>query len=119
MPEIKSVSLSDDATTVRVASDTGHIDFPASEINVLVMLLAQAEQQHKQKTASDPNLKNPYPVSWWNIGSAPDGSVVLSFQIPGGLEMSYRIDRTQATAIYETLSVGLGISKPSSPTQRH
>lgn len=92
MSELKSVSLSDDATIVRVASDKGHIDFPSSEINVLVMLLAQAEQQHRQKTASDPNLKSPYPVSWWNIGSAHDGSVVLSFKIPGDLEMSFRID---------------------------
>lgn len=75
--EIKSVSLSEDLTTVRIASDNGHLDIASSEIRALVMLLSQAEQQHVQKMKQNKNLKAPHDVAWWSIGNAPDGNVVF------------------------------------------
>lgn len=119
MSEIKSVSLSDNSSTIRISLSDGLVDFPYTDLDYLFKALVQVERLHRQRAASNPNLKLPLPVSSWEVGSDPEGNVVLSFRVLGGIEMSYRIDRTQATGIQESLSVGLGVSNPSIPTHRH
>lgn len=41
--------------------------------------------------------------------------LVLSFRLPGGAELSFRIDRTQATHLTEMLAASTGLAKPRKP----
>jgi len=72
-----------------------------------------------QKRARD--SKHGLKVEWWEIGQAPDGlHIGFSFRMPGGMEMTFLVHRTQAAAMRDTLSVSLGlpISTPEGVTRQ-
>lgn len=117
---IKSLALSDDGNAVRITLDSGHVDIVSSEIGSLVMLLSQAEQLRIQKTQQNSNLKVSHAVTWWELGKVPDHTdLILSLCNRGGLEMSFRMNRTDSIGLLEALCVALGLAIPEPTQDRH
>lgn len=69
-------------------------------------------------TSGNPTIKHAFPVDWWNVGTVPGtDNVILSFRLPGGMELSFVIHRDAADRFQETLNATLGraASPPGAP----
>ncbi|MBN3854122.1 MULTISPECIES: hypothetical protein [unclassified Paraburkholderia] len=69
----------------------------------------------RHKTAS---VKFAMPCEAWEIGRE-NGAVqhlVVSFRLPGGAELSFRLHPSQAAHMTEVLSLATGLAKPQRPS---
>ena len=105
---------------MRITLNTGDVDIVSSEIGTLVMLLSQAEQRRIQRNQRNTNLKLWHAVTSWEIGTVPDHTdLILSLRTHGGIEMSFRMNRTDSIGLLEALSVALGLAIPGTTEGRH
>lgn len=52
----------------------------------------------------DPNVKHIFPCEWWEFGPKPDStSIIMSFKMPGGAEMSFEIGQSSISNMIEVL----------------
>lgn len=116
---IKSLALSEDGNAVRITLDSGNVDIVSSEIGSLVMLLSQAEQLRIQKTQQNTNWKVTHAITQWELGTPNHTDLILSLCNRGGLEMSFRMNRTDSIGILEALCVALGLAIPDTTQDRH
>lgn len=122
---IKAVNVSDDGEHVILQFDNQGQDInlalPASDAPQLMTLLSQAWPDAQNKKGASNEQKLIFPCEWWNVGTESENEhVVFSFQIPGGMEMSYRVHVDAAQGILQTLQVILGgaMSAPHGTTKQ-
>ena len=105
-----------------VKDETVTIAVPTNELFEFMALASQAMAVAQKILQADPNMKYILPMEWWNIWPHSDGRhVVLSFQLKGGSELSFQVDRGAAQNMRETLGVLLGdVSSPeNTDTTKH
>ena len=102
---------------VRDAAGVEHvIALPEGQLMHLMSLASQASGQCNKILKRDPNMKHVMPVEWWDVGGTADGqNVILTYRMPGGLELSFQIHRDAAARLHETLAAHLGIATPPKP----
>lgn len=123
---VESVSVTDDGRHAlfklrQPGGDEVTIAIPSGELMTLMSFASQASGQAQKLLQSDPKQKHVLPTEWWEIGRHPDGQhVILSFRLPGGLELSFQIHRDAAQRYRETLDATLGSAPlPDKGAPRH
>ena len=94
------------------------LDFPAEQLPQLLAAAADAAGRSSRILKTDPSQKHLFPVSWWTVGEAQDGAIVLSFQLPGGSELSFQLSRDAADRLQEVINAQLGRLPVSPPGQK-
>jgi hypothetical protein len=78
---------------------------PADLLMSLMASLSQACGQAARIQNKDQAIKHVFPCDWWEFGFSPDAqSLLLSFRLPGGMEMSFQVHRDRLPQMRETLS---------------
>lgn len=97
------------------------IAIPTTALLDLVALISGALGESKKRREKNPAAKHAWPVDWWEIRSFKDNSgVIFSFRLPGGLELSFQIQRKAAERYLEGLESTLrGINPVPPDTARH
>lgn len=69
----------------------------------------------RHKTA---RIKFAMPCEAWEVGKVSDAAqhLVVSFKLPGGAELSFRLHPGQARNMTEVLSLVTGLARPACPT---
>jgi hypothetical protein len=74
------------------------------ELMHLMALASQASGQAQKIRQSDPAMKHDLPCEWWSFDRHPDGQhMILSFRVPGGMELSFQVHLERAPQMIETL----------------
>lgn len=118
MPEILAMPIA--AVTGVTVPDNGQVaiirttDPSGQEVNIavpqdqlmnLALVVSQAVSQTQKILQVDRSVKHVIPCEWWEFGAAPDGqNMILSFRMPGGLEMSFQVHKSRATPMIDALS---------------
>ena len=87
--------------------DEINLSVPSSELMNLMSLASSASGQAQRILQNDPNMKYVFPTDWWDIRTLGN-QVVMSFRMPGGMELSFQIHRDAAARYRETLDAILG-----------
>jgi hypothetical protein len=123
---VEAVTVSDDGTqavfTFKVAGGASQaIAVPSNALMALLELTSIAAGQSAKILRADPSAKHIFPMDWWTIGRNPaDGQIVMSFRLPGGMELSFQMHPDAAIHFQEVLSATvLGAPNPEPGTPRH
>lgn len=92
---------------------------PHKKVLDLMCLVSSAAGGAARARNADPRLKHVLPVEWWEIGQHPDNQmIVLSYRLPGGMELSFQVQPEAANAIMETLALQLNKSAANLASER-
>jgi hypothetical protein len=123
--ELESVSISDDGKHAvyqfRSGGEPINLALPESDLMYMMLLTSQASGRSQQILKRDSSMKYVAPCEWWTFFLTPDRAhIVLSFRMPGGLEMSFQVAKSRAHEMIETLQVlaGLPVSPPAGTTRQ-
>ena len=123
---VERMSVADDGKNALVSfKTTGDDDItiavPTDTLETLMLFCSQASGRGQSILQRDPTMKHIFPCEWWEVLPHPDGKhVVMSYRMPGGLEVSFQIHRDAAQGFRETLDAVLGNAAiPSNGTPRH
>ena len=130
MPELKVRLAGSEVTdngeeTKLIATDTRGrkvtLAFPSSDNQLLMAALNQAASGAAQRKLNDPTLKSVLPLEWWEVNPYPAGNgVLLTFRMPGGMEMSFHLPNDVAARYQEVFASVFGrLVPPEGFAQRH
>lgn len=113
--------VNEDASNIKLVGvdevgEVTEIEFsPHNGEQLLAALVSVLGQSARQRTG-DKTLKKVLPVEWWEINPSPDkASVLFSFRMPGGMEVTFGLPVEASRRLSEVLLVVLGIA----PSQSH
>lgn len=120
-------SASDDGRSIKlgiVSSEAVKADLiiPTDRAADLIALVSAALGQAARKRTDDPKMLYILPATQWEADETPDPhTLVLVFRLAGGAELCFRVDKTEARHLHETLGVLLGLSEttPIPKSQKH
>jgi hypothetical protein len=93
---------------------------PRDELFKFIDCFALWAGQARSKAGVPKEVKQVFETSWFDLGGDATGSVVLSLTFGAGGTLSFRMPRSMAEQIRETLSVHLGHATSQTPsTPRH
>lgn len=82
---------------------SGRLLIPTSKAKQFLTSFAQGVGKACQVTSSGVTEAQ-FNVEWWEVSKSPDTqSVTISFRLPGGMVMAYRLDREAGARLAETL----------------
>jgi hypothetical protein len=85
---------------------------------LLAALVSILGQRARQRTG-DNTLKRVLPLEWWEINPHPErDGLLLSFCMPGGMEMTFHLGASAVPLYEEVLSTLTGTQKPPVPEGR-
>jgi hypothetical protein len=94
---------------------------PHEELPPLMVAVSQASSQSARILHADRAAKNVFTCEWFEFGWSPDNQkVILSFRMPGGMEMSFEVHRDRVQTMREALEVmeGRASSPPDGSTRQ-
>ncbi|HTH59693.1 MAG TPA: hypothetical protein VL689_06005 [Paraburkholderia sp.] len=115
---LRSFELTEDGEYLMLNSNQpDRIALHCSVMHQLLAALSNAigsSQRIRHKTAS---VKFAMPCEAWEIGQEAGSAqnVVVSFRLPGGAELSFRLHAKQATHMTEVLSLVTGLVRVAKP----
>jgi hypothetical protein len=116
---IEGTSPSDDGKHVllklRSAAQQSIFAFTLENSFQLVTSMIDAYEKCRKLQAIDRSEKFAMNVEGWEFGLAPDGQLVLSFRLPGGMEMAFRIHQDRISQMRETLQSLEGVASTDLP----
>ena len=88
-----------------------------SVMHELLAALANAIARSERIRQHHQSLKFAMPCEAWQVAGdvRSERHLVLSFRLPGGAELSFRMHRTQAAHMTEVLAMTTGLSQPRKP----
>jgi len=118
--KVNGVTVTDDGQhalfQVNDGQNTHALAIPVPQLANLMTLSSQAAGEAARKTRADPALKQVFPCEWWQFGLAPDNqTMVLSFRMPGGMEVSFSVHKDRAGQMIEALAAIAGQHAPPPP----
>ncbi len=108
---VKAGKLSDDSTAIVLDLDaqTGPatVTIPVSEgrklLQIFLTLIARSEKALKKNA----NVKFPIDTEYWEIATAEDGDLVITFVPPSSAELSFKLKARNAPEMAKALA-GMG-----------
>jgi hypothetical protein len=105
---LKTANLTEDnksmVFTFQATSGETSLAIPVSEgagmLRMLMSLLARAEREQKK----NPALKYPVAADYWEIGTADNGDMVLTFVLPAGNDLSFRLRKQHGPDMIRVLN---------------
>lgn len=115
---VQSLAVSDDGENAIVHLEAAGralpLALPISVVPDLIMLLSTALSKSAQLRDTPSTEKWVATAEWWEIGTRGD-RLILSFQLAGGGELSFSVQKTRANAMSEALSMIAGGARPAAP----
>ena len=115
---VQSLAVSEDGQNAIVHREAAGrvlpLALPISVVPDLIMLLSTALSKSAQLRDTPSTEKWVAPAEWWEIGTQGD-RLILSFQLTGGGELSFSVQKNRATAMSEALSMIAGGAPPAAP----
>ena len=124
LSSIEGVKTTDDGKhalfKTKTASGAEHVlAVPEHQLMQLMILASKASGDCQKILQGDPQVMHVLPVERWSVGEIPDTqNVILTYRLPGNLEMSFQLHRDAAARMLETLQVHLNpttYQKPEKP----
>ena len=111
-----------DAITGVEATDDGkhalvHIKYEGGEYTIafsfdtlipLMQSLSTAFENCRKAQNISQDTKHVLPLEWWHFWTGPDDTVVLSFRMPGGMEMTYQVHKEVVPQMKDALTAAAG-----------
>jgi hypothetical protein len=92
---IQSTRVSEDGASVTFtfnsSSGPAHVSVPAGQIPALLQGLLSAAAIVMRQASKNPQAKFAMPVNYWEVSTAQDGDLVMSFVHESGVEHSFRL----------------------------
>lgn len=113
--------VNDDATNIVLtgAAEDGRVfdvEFDADDGEVLLAAFTSALGQRARLQTGDNTLMKVLPLEWWQINPHPDrDGLLLSFRMPGGMEMTFHLDMNAVPVFEEVLTALTGTRLPETP----
>jgi hypothetical protein len=86
----------------QTSGQTMTLAIPEDQLIHLVTHASNAAGACQKILQRNRELKTIFPVEWWEFGPTPDKqALVLSFRLPGGLEVSFQVHHTQIANMRE------------------
>jgi hypothetical protein len=87
------------------------IAIPHAILMPFMAAISHVSGQSARIRGQDKSIKHVFPCDWWEFSLDHNGQhSILSFQMPGGLEMSFQVARDRITMMRETLETMEGAS---------
>lgn len=133
MPEIHALSIAQVAGSL-VSDDGQHmvlrlvqadgadvpIAIPRGEILKLAEAAAVSHAQSDKALNVDPNQKDAFHVTWWELGfDESSGTAVLTLTFGAGGKLSFALSGNMPRDLLETLQVHVGSATPTPPERRN
>jgi hypothetical protein len=88
----------------QASGTTVALAIPEDQLIHLISHASNAAGACQKILQRNPELKTIFPVEWWEFGLTTDKqALVLSFRLPGGMEISFQVHRSQIANMRETL----------------
>jgi hypothetical protein len=123
---VEASDITDDSRTAiivlrLVGGELANLLVPREQLPHLIGVASAAEGHMARASGDAPAGKHIFAVDRWEVRSLAPFSegVVLSFQLPGGMDLSFRVDRDAADRMRESLNALLGRPSPQSEPVRH
>lgn len=105
---LKSAHLTEDGKSMvfifSTASGETPLAIPASEgASMLRMLMSLAARAVRAET-KNPALKYPVAADYWEIGTADNGDLVMTFVLPAGNDLSFRLRKQHGPDMIRVLN---------------
>ena len=113
--KLQGSQISNDGHTVRLMTTTESGEpisllFSHEDNEFLLAALAQAASASGQIRHNDPTLKKVLPCEWWEVNPHPEkDGLLLSFRMPGGMEMTFHLPQLAALRFEEVVATLLGL----------
>lgn len=105
---LKDGKLTDDNTVIVLETEAQSgpttVTIPVSQartlLSVLMTLIARSEKALKK----NPNVKFPIETDYWEIATADDGDLVITFVPPSSAEFSFKLNPTHTPQMAKVLA---------------
>ena len=113
------VSDNGEMTRLKAKTPSGEevtLTFPSEELEMLMIALSRAAGQSARIRHANPAEKHVLPCEWWEVNPHPSlQGLLLSFRIPGGLEVTFHLDKDASFRFEEVVATLLGLRTPPIP----
>lgn len=109
---IAGVQASDDGQRalirVRNAEGEGIFAFSFDTLIPLMQTLSAGFAKCRTAQGLGPETKHVLPLEWWHFQAVQNDMILLSFRMPGGMEMSFQVHRNVAPQMKDALTAASG-----------
>ncbi len=79
------------------------VAIPNDQLGLMMASISNVTAANRKIKTGDKALKHAFPCSWWNFDIDGDKKPTLSFRVPGGMEMSFQVSKSNLSLMREAL----------------